>query len=151
MNGVPRLQHLPVPATSAGAPAVAQPQGSAGRQVEPVEPVTPAVHVQTGRSQGRAQVEDAPQRREGKDRPARLAAEEGAANRPFTPSRLTSMPFMVQLLGQQAGAGRPQAAAPQTTLSGHRDAAVLGSDIYRRAGGEPELLPEGATFVRFAV
>jgi hypothetical protein len=36
-------------------------------------------------------------------------------------------------------------------LSGHRDAALLGSDIYRRAGGEPEILPDSATFVRLAV
>jgi hypothetical protein len=58
---------------------------------------------------------------------------------------------MVQLLGQQAVTGRAQAAQPQTSLSGHRDAAVMGSDVYRRAGGEPELLPDGATFVRLAV
>jgi len=58
---------------------------------------------------------------------------------------------MVQLLGQQAIAGRSQAVQPQTSLSGHRDAALMGSDVYRRAGGEPELLPDGATFVRLAV
>jgi len=61
------------------------------------------------------------------------------------------MPFMVQVLGQQAAAGRSLAALPQTSLTGHRDAALMGSDIYRRAGGEPEFLPDGATFVRLAV
>jgi len=55
------------------------------------------------------------------------------------------------VLGQQAVAGRSQAAQPQTSLTGHRDAALMGSAVSRRAGGEPELLPDGATCVRLAV
>jgi hypothetical protein len=160
MTGVPRLQHLPVPVASAGAPAVARPDGGAGRQVKPVEPVSPVRygHAERGqadwnradRGQGRVS-EGADSRRERGLQRGGLNGEEATGNKPVTFSRLTSMPFMVQLLGQQAITGRSQAAQPQTSLSGHRDAALMGSDVYRRAGGEPELLPDGATFVRLAV
>lgn len=78
------------------------------------------------------------------------ANDAAAGAKPSSFSRLTSMPFMVQVLGQQAPASRSQT-APETSLSGHRDAALLGSDLYRRAGGEPEILPDQATFVRLAV
>jgi len=154
MTGVPRLQHLPVPVASAGAPAVAQPDGGAGRQIKPVEPVTPVRYGQAERQSDRAQGrvgEGADSRRERGLQRSGLSGEESGGNKPVTFSRLTSMPFMVQLLGQQAAAGRAQAAQPQTSLSGHRDAAIMGSDVYRRAGGEPGLLPEGATFIRLAV
>ncbi len=162
MTGVPRLQHLPVPVASAGAPAVAQSEAGAGRQIKPVVPVTPvryhpgeggqAERGQAGRGQHRDPVgEGVGSRREKGLQRRQLTGDEAGGNRPVTFSRLTSMPFMVQLLGQQASAGRAQAAQPQTSLTGHRDAALMGSDVYRRAGGEPELLPEGATFVRLAV
>jgi len=161
MTGVPRLQHLPVPVASAGAPAVAQPEGGAGRQVKAVEPVTPVRYGQAERGQadwnwadrgGQGRVgEGAESRRERRLQRGSLSGEEATGGRAVSFSRLTSMPFMVQLLGQQAVAGRSQAAQPQTSLTGHRDAALMGSDVYRRAGGEPELLPDGATFVRLAV
>lgn len=158
MTGVPRLQHLPVPAVSAGAPAVAAPPGAGGRRVEAVVPVTAAERHQAetehkaawARDAGR----DAPgERAGGGGRGAAAGALDGAAARGRLSgfSRLTSLPFAVQLLGQQSGAGRSQAALPQTALSGHRDAALMGSDFYRRSGGEPEILPAGATFVRLAV
>jgi hypothetical protein len=50
--------------------------------------------------------------------------------------------FMTQVLGQVLG-GEFSAELP-----GHRDGAVLGSDAYRRAGGEPALYPTGATLFR---
>jgi hypothetical protein len=154
MTGVPRLQHLPVPVASAGAPAVAQPDGGAGRQVKPVDPVAPVRYGQAERHSERGQGrvgEGSDNRRERGLQRSGPSGEEASGHKPVTISRLTSMPFMVQLLGQQAVTGRAQAAQPQTSLSGHRDAAVMGSDVYRRAGGEPELLPDGATFVRLAV
>lgn len=162
MTGVPRLQHLPVPVASTGAPAVAQTQAGAGRQVKPVAPVTPVHYGQAERGQtdwsradrgpGRDRVGEGSAR--GQERGlqrGRLAGDEATGNQPVSFSRLTSMPFVVQLLGQQANADRSQAVQPQTSLTGHRDAALMGSDVYRRAGGEPQLLPDGATFVRLAV
>lgn len=150
MTGVPRLQHLPVPVASTGASAVAQTEGGAGRQVKPVVPVTPVHYGQAERGQGRIG-EGAVSDREQGLRRGRLAGDEATGNKPVSFSRLTSMPFMVQLLGQQASADRSQATLPQTSLTGHRDAALMGSDVYRRAGGEPQLLPDGAIFVRLAV
>jgi hypothetical protein len=50
--------------------------------------------------------------------------------------------FMTQVLGQALG-GEVSAGLP-----GHRDGAALGSDAYRRAGGEPALYPTGATLFR---
>ncbi|WP_193367167.1 hypothetical protein [Pelagibius marinus] len=168
MTTVPRLQLLPPPGASPGATAVALPDQGEQR----VQPVLAAKAIRQGRPEfqqstiderqareqlGNARADNqrrADNRRTGEDRrqtgtaPARS---ETASGRLINFSRLSSMPFMVQVLGQQAAAGRPQAAMPQTSLSGHRDAALLGSDIYRKAGGEPEILPDDATFVRLAV
>lgn len=153
MTGVPRLQHLPVPASPAGTTALALPQGGAGQRDKPVAPVSAARAIPGRAERGTAwSGEEAREGAEGAGRrPGARTATEAAAGRLVAFSRLSSMPFMVQVLGQQAAAGRSQAALPQTTLTGHRDAALLGSDIYRRAGGEPEVLPDGATFVRLAV
>jgi hypothetical protein len=49
---------------------------------------------------------------------------------------------MAQVLNQTWGSG------PSAGLPDHRDGAVLGSDAYRRAGGEPALYPTGATLFR---
>jgi len=149
MTGVPRLQHLPVPATTAGATVVAVPEGGGAQRVKAVVPVTPAQ-----RSQARAERSAAWAGSEGRERapaPAGQSGSEAAAGRLINFSRLTALPFMVQVLGQQAAVGRGQTPVPQTSLTGHRDAALIGSDVYRRAGGEPELLPDTATFVRLAV
>jgi hypothetical protein len=150
MTGVPRLQHLPVPATPAGTTALALSQGGAGQREKPVTPVSAVraipARAERGTAWGRDEAGESTTRR---DSPA--AGSEAASGRVVAFSRLSSMPFMVQVLGQQAAAGRSLAALPQTSLTGHRDAALMGSDIYRRAGGEPEVLPDGATFVRLAV
>jgi len=166
MTGVPRLQQLPVPAASAGALTVAaSDQANGGQRIKAVTPVTPAqrhlqinaancVHCKTCNDPQRSdpwsedlQADDFQAGRRG----SVATAQEAASGKLINFSRLSSMPFMVQVLGQQAVAGRAQASAPQTSLSGHRDAALLGSDSYRRAGGEPEFLPDSATFVRLAV
>lgn len=154
MTGVPRLQHLPVPATSAGAPVVAAAETDERQRVRPVTPAAPAPRHQAERDTGwaggasRKQIGDGFRGDQGHS-PAPNSRVAG--DKPVSFSRLASMPFMVQLLGQQAATGRVLGAAPQTDLSGHRDAALLGSDIYRKAGGEPEMLPDSATFVRLAV
>lgn len=169
MTGVPRLQHLPIPAAPAGAAAVAVPQTRSGQRVQEVLPVLP---VQRDAAQlerrpagpdgnDRGGIEDAARRGRASARPdgqPNLSGRSGgqgggeaAAGRLVNFSRLSSMPFLVQVLGQMGTAGRSQPAALQGSLAGHRDAALLGSDVYRRAGGEPELLPDSATFVRLAV
>lgn len=50
--------------------------------------------------------------------------------------------FMAQVLNQAWGGGL------SAGLPGHRDGAVLGSNAYRRAGGEPALYSTGATLFR---
>jgi len=161
MTTVPRLQLLPAPGVSPGATAVA----AADHGDQRVKAVVPVARNQRGRQELQQEIHQASARADQKriDRggrqgsggsPARerpdLAADP-AGGRLINFSRLSSMPFMVQVLGQQAQAGRSQAGQAQNVLSGHRDAALLGSDIYRRAGGEPEILPDSATFVRLAV
>ena len=153
MTGVPRLQHLPVPAGPAGATALVPPQGGTGQREKPVTAVSAARAIPARAERGIPWDRDEAGESTGGDKRGigGQAGTEAAAGRLVAFSRLSSMPFMVQVLGQQASAGRHQAALPQTSLSGHRDAALMGSDIYRRAGGEPEVLPDGATFVRLAV
>lgn len=168
MTAVPRLQLLPAPGATPGATAVAAP----GQDDRRVQPVLPAKAVQRGRPEFQQTTIDerrarerlanghaANDRRAGDERVGQgsgrahgaPARNEAAGGRQFHFSRLAALPFMVQVLGQQSAGGRPQAAAPETSLSGHRDAAALSSDIYRKAGGEPEFLPDRATFVRLAV
>jgi hypothetical protein len=160
MTGVPRLQHLPVPATATGSMAVAVPEAGGGQQAKALVPVTPprATQPHTGRGTawtggaGRERIADGTRQSGGRQAaPSDPSAAEGAGGRLVSFSRLSALPFMVQVLGQQAAAGSRLAAVPQTSLAGHRDAALLGSDSYRRAGGEPAVLPDGATFVRLAV
>src|SRR3546814_6739464 len=134
MTGIPRLQHLPVPVATTGATAVALPES--GRQAKAVVPVTP-VHPRQAQAE-RSTAWSGGAAREGAEDAGDLkrghkAAADGRASGETTVgrlagfSRLSSMPFMVQVLGQQAAAGRSQV-PPQTSLSGHRDAALLGSD-----------------------
>ena len=164
MTAVHRLQLLPAPATTTGAIAVATP-APGEQQVKAVLPVRVIEHDQPRYRQQPETEQRTGERRMGDrrlaDRQASIGqgeagwrgdapADEPASGRRTAFSRLSSMPFMVQVLGQQV-AGHPTADLPQTSLSGHRDASLLGSDIYRKAGGEPEFLPETATFVRLAV
>lgn len=173
MTAVPRLQLLPPPGSAPGATAVATTEQGDPR----VQPVVPAKSIRQDRQDFQQPLLEAPFEKrqarqelagEGRAARARLSQEggpergQGGAGRTTPPSapasgrqihfsRLTSMSFMVQVLGQQTVGGRDPAVTPQTSLTGHRDAALLGSDIYRKAGGEPEILPDDATFVRLAV
>ena len=158
MTGVPRLQQLPVPATAARATAGALAEAGGGQRAKALVPVTPihAAQAHTGRSTAwaggaeREQLGD--DTRGGRSAPpSSRRPGEGAAGRLPSFSRLSALPFMVQVLGQQAAPGARPVGGPQTSLTGHRDAALLGSDSYRRAGGEPAVLPDNATFVRLAV
>ena len=151
MTGVPKLQLLPAPGAKPLAPAEAASRGHAVQQEIEAVVRSPAVHARDGqKGLQRNPVEERRwEEQEGAGRQRAIRNDqEPASGRRISFSRLTSMAFMVQVLGQQSQ-GAP--AAPQSTLSQHRDAALIGSDIYRRAGGEPELLPEDATFVRIAI
>jgi len=182
MTAVQRLQLLPAPGTTPAGQAVAAPDRGE-QQVKPVVPARFVQRgLQDPRdAQGLArggvetpQVESRTADRRLSDRQSRQAGPDGADNRRTTRatgeapakraapatghtygfSHLSSLPFLVQVLGQeggQEGMSAARRASPQTSLSSHRDAAQLGSDIYRKAGGEPEFLPETATFVRLAV
>ena len=57
-----------------------------------------------------------------------------------------------QLLGQPDGGPlRPGLSGHEQSLKGHRDAAEMGTALYRQNGGEPEILSDRATFLSLAV
>lgn len=153
MTGVPKMQLLPAPGAKPLAPSGAAGQGSGSRQV--IEAVVRTTPPRAGSEEAAARALVEQRAGEGRDgstgRERTAAAQEPAKGRLASFSRLSSMPFMVQVLGQQALAERSPAAAAQTPFSQHRDGALMGSDLYRKAGGEPELMPDNATLVRFAV
>ncbi len=74
------------------------------------------------------------------ERPVRLAGP-----RRGLPYRGAAPGFVAQILGQASG---PQ---PDQPLGRHRDAPVLGSEAYRRAGGEPALYRSDPALFRLAV
>ncbi len=150
MTGVQKLPLLPAPGAKPKAPAVALSRGS-GVQPE-IEAVvkSPAARSRTGqRSLPHERVEERrwEEQRDAARRARFQDAAEPAKGRRISFSRLTAMPFMVQVLGQQSSGSQ---ITQQTPLVQHRDGALIGSELYRKAGGEPELLPEEATFVRIA-
>jgi hypothetical protein len=179
MTAVQRLQFLPAPGTTPAGQAGAAP-GREEQQVRPVVPARfvqrglqdPRDSQGVARSHSETpQVERRVADRRLRDREAAQAGlhDSGSGRRASGPggnagagltapatgrsygfSQFSSLPFLVQVLGQE-GLTAGRLAAPQTSLSSHRDAAQLGSDIYRKSGGEPEFLPETATFVRLAV
>ncbi|MFQ5775932.1 MAG: hypothetical protein ACE5GS_15535 [Kiloniellaceae bacterium] len=63
-----------------------------------------------------------------------------AAERPLG----ASARFLIQVLAQDLG-------PPAGPLAQHRDGAVLGSDAYRRAGGQPPLYSQRPTVFRITV
>ena len=153
MTGVQKLMLLPAPGAKPVAPSAAASRGQGEQQVEAVVR-SPAIHSRDGqRGPLRNPVEQHRwEEQEGAERQRRVQADqEPVKGRRISFSRLTSLGFMVQVLGQQSQAARESQTAQLSPLSQHRDGALIGSDSYRKAGGEPELLPEGATFVRLAV
>ena len=163
MTSVPRLNQLPVPVVSTGSQAVAVADRESHARVKALAPASAAQRHQQrpdwttavdGRQGRRSGIEAEESGRRAPSSSTSLAVEgdsETTHGQLINFSRLSSMPFMVQVLGQESAGSRARAATPQTSLTGHRDAALLGSDLYRRAGGEPEFLPESATFVRLAI
>ena len=151
MSGVQKLHLLPAPGVKSAALQAAASKGQAARPEIEAVVKSPAVRARADdRGLLRNPIEE---RRPGgqqgphaggnlRDEPATGKAERIGF------SRLTALGFMVQVLGQQNQG--TQTAQPHT-LAQHRDAALIGSESYRRAGGEPELLPDDATFVRVAV
>lgn len=155
MTGVQKLLLLPAPgAKPSASPDAASPAAAAKQGVEAVAK-TPPVRARDdqGNLQRRWEDQEAAAAERKAAQPGQGQAAQGPAKgRQVSFSRLSSMPFMVQVLGQQSLAAKGLQPAPQNSpLSQHRDGALMGSEIYRKAGGEPELLPEDATFVRFAV
>ena len=150
MTGVQKLPLLPAPGAKPKAPVAAVSQGSGVQQEIEAVVKSPAAQSRTGqRGLPHQQVEE---RRWAEQKDAvRQGRVQGGADpakgRRISFSRLTAMPFMVQVLGQQSPGSQT---TQQTPLAQHRDGALIGSELYRKAGGEPELLPEDATFVRIA-
>ena len=107
---------LPVPPVERGHPA---------RPVRDDRPQRPDAR-EPGRRQART--EAAPDRPAQRSRALVLVAEEA------TPASGLAV-FLVQVLGQDRD-------PPAHGLSGHRDAAALGSDAYRRAGGTPPIFSD---------
>ncbi len=118
------------------------------------DPVTPARPVSREQEQLRARH----LRLVGDDAPARRQAGQGPAieARPATGGTAAaprdSIAFTVQLLSQTSNP------VPNRALAGYgqdlalrKDSAQIGSDIYRRAGAEPDLLTQAPTFLSLAV
>jgi hypothetical protein len=153
MTAVPRLQLLPAPGTSPGTTAVALPD----QREQRVQPVVPAKAARHGRPEYQQTTIDERQarqqlgseraesqrrtndRRAGEDRrqagttPVRSEAAGGR----LSFSRLSSMPFMVQVLGQQATAGRRHAPDQPQRPPRRRPAGQRHLPQSRRRAGDP--------------
>ncbi len=151
MTGVQKLHLLPAPGVKSAALQAAASKGQAARPEIEAVVKSPAVRARAGnRGALRNPIEERrPGDRQGPPAGGNLRNEAAAGRAERIGfSRLTALGFMVQVLGQQNQAA--QTAQPHT-LTQHRDAALIGSESYRRAGGEPEVLPDDATIVRVAV
>ncbi|NIA68389.1 hypothetical protein HBA54_07270 [Pelagibius litoralis] len=155
MTGVSKLLLLPAPDAKPSAPSAVAAQNTGTQQAIEAVVRSPAADRRDGQTaQQRGSVEERRwQEQQGSQGRSRaVQVQEPAKGRLISFSGLTSMPFMVQVLGQeQAQTSQGSRATPQSALSQHRDGALMGSDIYRKAGGEPEIMPESATFIRIAV
>ena len=131
----------------AAAPAPFRSGGGEDARVVPVEPIGRIRGVDGQVPERRARpfvqpdLED-PRGSSTKDR----AAPEAARGIRILPTTHAAPPFAAQLLGQQA----PDAPAGPELLA-HRDAAALGSEAYRRAGGEPPFYSEAPAYFRLSV
>lgn len=135
----------PPSAAASPLPGLARPADSERRDqpVRPVERSHPARPARDGRVQ----------RPDGREAGGRQS--DSATDRPLQRSRsLVPAPefrtpessvavFLVQVLGQDPG-------QPAHGLTGHRDAAALGSEAYRRAGGAPPVFPEDPAVLRIS-
>ena len=152
ISAVSRYAALPAVFTApkTGASKSAQNQ-NADRDLTPVEPVKPVARESAG---VRLRDSEAEQRKQDAGRQARLGREALSPLRD-PDLRLDDQPstaFLVQLIAQDA---QPQPgvglAGYGQTIDEHRDAAAIGSLVYRQAGAEPEVLSGRATFLSIAV
>jgi len=129
----------PLPADAA-APATGAGRTGRVRAVEYVAPVKDSLQDRT-RQAGTQQPETRqPQVRRGLVPWSEETDGRGLRGPEFGASAL----FLVQVFGQDQ-------APPHIALMEHRDAAVLGSDAYRRAGATPPVYSEQPTLFRIAV
>lgn len=130
----------PLPADSAAPAAGGAGRGGRVRAVEYVAPVKDSLQDRTRQAGARQ-----PETRQPQDRRGLVPWPEDADGRGFGgPEFGASAPFLVQVFGQDR-------APPHIALMEHRDAAVLGSDAYRRAGATPPVYSEQPTLFRIAV
>lgn len=134
-----------------GGPKAAQNQNS-DKDLTPIQPVKPVTREP---QDVRARSAENEERRQGKSRgavPHQGGFTEQAGPQSVEEATQPSIPFLVQLLGQNAAPIRGVGLAGYgPAIEKHRDAAVLGSQLYRQAGGEPSILSERATFLSIAV
>ena len=153
VSAVNRLGILPAifnpPKT--GGPKAAQNQNDSKDPI-PIQPVKPVTREQES---VRARAAESEERRQNTSRRATAKHDtfaERAGPQSVEEATQPSIPFLVQLLGQDAAPIRGVGLAGYgQTIEQHRDAAILGSQLYRQAGGEPSILSEGATFLSIAV
>ncbi len=151
MSSVASIKNLPVPVAPRRPGAVARPQQE--QFVAPVKPI--AAIAKPLRQDVKPQlIELQADKGKGGRKPSSQAVITQGGGEDFTPpnSGHTSIQFVVQLLGQMPVT--PQAAnySPGAQdLAGHRHGSALGSEIYRRAGGEPREFSSDATIFRIAV
>lgn len=130
----------PLPPSVVGFGASAVPaKASTARTVVPVARITEP-HEQIEPRRQRPQPDraerEARQPATGRNLPA-LRAE------PAEDERVATNRFLAQLIGQQHGL--------EAGFGRHRDGAALGSDAYRRAGGEPALYSDQPRLLRITV
>jgi len=134
-----------------GGPKAAQNQNEIKDPI-PIEPVKPVTREP---EKVRARATESEERRQNSSRRAAANQDrftESAAAQSVEEAIQPSIPFLVQLLGQDAAPIRGVGLAGYgQAIEQHRDAAILGSQLYRQAGGEPSILSEGATFLSIAV
>ena len=130
--------------------------GAIGRRTDPVDPLSPSakaerqggkLHRYRGPEEQGQENKSGRARAAGRSAPAHLRVV--STHRPDTsPSTL----FVAQLLSQD-GPQSPKPGLPGIghALDGQRDGAALGSQHYRMAGGEPQVLGANATLLSISV
>ena len=152
INAVSRYAALPAVFTApkTGPAKAAQNQNIDG-DLTPIEPIKPVAREAVGVRLPNAEAE---QGKQGAGRQDRLAREAQSPLREAEtrPSDQPSTAFLVQVLAQDTQPFRGVGLAGYgQTIDEHRDAAAIGSLLYRQAGAEPEVLSGRATFLSLAV
>ncbi len=141
---------IPPAVTARGAAASSAPFRAGGGEdarVVPVEPIGRIRSIDGQVQERRARPFVQPDLEDARGSSTRdRAAPEAARGIRIQPTAHAAPPYVAQLLGQQA----PGALAGLELLD-HRDAAALGSEAYRRAGGEPPFYSEAPAYFRLTV